>query len=488
MTYLDKKTIRLSEDVHLFERDGFAAFFHSLRMTKIYGDGKTLATLFRYLKTPRRRADAVKRFSKPLIEKLMSEGMAVEGMAAREASLKRIKKLVGKFDITNIVLLVSNNCNFRCSYCQIEENMAPEHMVNMSREVAGKALDLFRRNSRPGAKKTITITGGEPLLNMDVVRFIIDKVRRELKNTRIVIFTNGSLVTKELAVYFKDNDILMLISLDGPREMHDSARKMKAGGGSFGPAMNGYKLLKEAGCTIGISAVGGTHNVKEIRKTFKFFTDLAPSSIGFNFSHFLLNKDNPTEIPIVDFGRILVEFYGILRERRIFLENVSRPIGAFASNKPKVNECQAQGHGFTVDARGKIGPCKSLVVSDIFSEDMARVPRIDKNPMFMDWATRSPFMVSKCADCTALSICGGGCAYDSYISNKGDFKGIDERVCEYKRYILDYLIWDLFGKIKSKVIKNKFYSPSVKEQESAFNGYYDRRNELQRSVGHENDK
>jgi radical SAM protein with 4Fe4S-binding SPASM domain len=270
--------------------------------------------------------------------------------------------------------------------------------------------------------------------------------------------------------------------------MHDKVRKTRRGTGSFDSVMAGYYMLKEIGCNIGISAVGGTHNIRDIEKTFKFFIELAPSSIGFNFSHFLLKKNNPTAIPIIDFGKILIAFYRMLRKKRIFLENVSRPIGAFANNTPKINECQAQGHGFTVDARGKIGPCKSLVVSDIFCKDMTKFKRIEDNPMFKDWAMRSPFMVKDCRTCPAISICGGGCAYDSYICNKGDFKGIDKRVCEYKKYILDYLIWDLFEHIKEKVVRYKFYSPSIEEQNAVFNSYYDSNNELQRSVGHENDK
>lgn len=486
MTYCNGR-IKLSADAHLFKKDGVAAVFHALLMTKVYGDSK-LADLFNYLKSPRNKEDAVKEFGEPVVKELISKGIITDENDKEGRIFEGIKARVGKFNIKNIVMLVSNNCNFKCSYCQIEENMDRRRMIDMSRETAKKALDLFKKNTSPAEKKTVTITGGEPLLNIGIVKFVIGKVRKEFKNTRIVVFTNGSLVTRELAKYFKDNDILMLVSLDGPQEMHDKARKTRGGKGSFDAAMDGYNMLKEAGCRIGISAVGGTHNLKDIDKTFDFFLKLAPSSIGFNFSHFLLEKDNPTEVPIVDFGKILIRFYGILREERIFLENISRPIGAFASNSPKMNECQAQGHGFTVDARGKIGPCKSLTVSDIFSLEMDSVSKIENDPMFRDWATRSPFMTKDCRPCPALTICGGGCAYDSYIACKGNFKSIDERVCDYKKYVLEYLIWDLFRKIKDKVVKNGFYSPSVKEQEEAFNNYYDKANELQRSVGHENDK
>jgi sulfatase maturation enzyme AslB (radical SAM superfamily) len=92
-----------------------------------------------------------------------------------------------------------------------------------------------------------------------------------------------------------------------------------------------------------------------------------------------------------------------------------------------------------------------------------------------------------CIECPAITICGGGCAYDSYIANQGNFKKIDKRVCEYELNILDYLIWDLFENIKDKVGSKGIYFPSVEEQLEAFQRFYDAGNALQRSVGHENE-
>lgn len=460
---------------------------HIYNMIKAYGDINLLALINRYT-MPLKVEDAIKDLGKSLYDHMIKGGYLVNETDNEEDIPDHMKKAVGRFNIRNLVLLVSNNCNFRCSYCQIEENMKREHMINMPAEVAERAIHLLAHNSRPEVKKTVTITGGEPLLNMEVVRIIIGLVKEKLANTRTVIFTNGSLVTEDMAAYFKDNNVLMLVSLDGPQHMHDEVRKHLSGAGTFASAMKGYRLLKETGCNVGISAVGGVHNITDIDRTFDFFVKLSPPSIGFNFSHFLLDKENPTEIPIAEFGRTLVRFYEIMRQRGIFLENISRPISAFAGNTPKINECQAQGQGFTVDARGMIGPCKSLVVSDIFSEDMNKVDRIEGHPMFRDWAARSPLLDDECRECAAIAICGGGCAYDSYIANGGNFKKVDKRVCEYELNMLEYLIWDLFEKVKDKVDRDGIYFPSVEEQMAAFHCYYDPANALQRSVGHENEK
>lgn len=483
----DKRGMKISQYVHIFKKDGFVALWHSLNMNKVYGSRELLEAC-KVLGRKGREAGSLKKIPRKVISLLTAKGMIVKDGDDEKALLDNIRKKAGGFNIKNLVLLVSNNCNFRCSYCQIEENMKAGQMVNMTKKTAAGALDLFKKNTLPQTKKTVTITGGEPLLNMKVVEYVIGRIRKEFSNTRIVIFTNGSLLNGDMARYFKENDVLMLVSLDGPKKMHDAVRRDKRGQGTFEAAFNGYKMLREAGCSVGISAVGGRHNIKELDKTLAFFTSLKPPSIGFNFSHYLIDKDNPTEIPIAEFGRILIKFYEEARMARIFVENISRPISAFSTNAPKINECQAQGHGFTVDARGKVGPCKSLVVADVFSEDLGSMGRIEDNGMFREWSMRSPVIERGCRECPAITICGGGCAYDSYIANKGDFKKIDKRICEYERNVLEYLIWDLFKKIEDKVRADKVYSPSAREQAEAFSSYYDKKNELQRSVGHEKDK
>lgn len=485
---MNLEKLELSKYVKLFDNENFTCLFHSISMVKVYGS-KVLLDIYESLIEPVEYRIIVEKFPEKIIKQLIQNKFIVSNDSKNDDDeLNNIKESVGKINVRNLVLLISNDCNFKCSYCQIEENMHEDSMVNMSVKVADKALNLFKENSLSSTSKTITITGGEPLLNIDVVKFIIEKAKKDFENTRVVIFTNGSLITNELAQYFKKNNVLTLVSLDGPEEMHNKVRKFRNDKGTFESTLQGYRKLKESGCNVGVSAVGGSHNVKELKKTFDFFVNLEPPSIGFNFSHFLLDKENPTEISISEFGDILIKFYQVLREEGIYLENISRSINSFSSNTPRIRECQAHGFGFTVDARGKIGPCKSLLVSDIFSQDIDNVSQIENNEMFQDWATRSPYLQDECIYCPAISLCGGGCAYDSYIVNNGDYKKVDKRICSYQKKVLDYLISDLFEKIKGNLEQEDIYIPTIEDQVKAFSSYFDINNSLQRSVGHEVEK
>lgn len=464
-----------------FNKGAFSSLFNGLTLKKIYARGKTINSVFKILKKPYVLG------KNKIVDEFINNGFFVKPGDDKKL-FGKIRKTTGAIGISNIVMLVSNDCNYACSYCQIEENMNSEQKkFNMSLETAKRALDIFERNSQKAAKKTISITGGEPLINIKAVKYIISRAKK-IPASRVIIFTNGSLVTKELADYFAKNKVLMLVSLDGPEDVHNKVRKGKDGKGTFGASVKGFNLLKQAGCKLGISAVTGVHNKNKMNRVTGFFDALAPQSVGLNFGHYLLGKKNPTVIKMEEFADMLTPFYKKMREKNIFVENISRFITPFYEERPLLNECQAQGRGFSVDSRGLFGVCKSLLVSDIISAPLARLRgAFSKEPVFKKWAKRSPFNMKQCAECSMIGVCGGGCTYDAYAVNKGDIFKIDPRLCGYTEKVLEFLVWDLFEDIKGK-IGGGIYVPSKKEQERKFLKYYDGSNELQRSVGHEKDR
>ncbi len=471
---------QLSDYVKKISNGDYTAFFNGLTMKKVYGKKAVMEAVIKGIQEPYTKG------ADRNIDLLIANDFFIEPGFDQDR-FNEIKSGVGKINISNIVMIVDNRCNYRCLYCQIEENMEDEQKKHkMSIETAKNALDLYEKNISKDDKKTITITGGEPLMNIDTVKYIIER-SKDITNSRTIIFTNGSMVTEELSDYFSKTDTLMLVSLDGPRDIHDEVRKTIGGQGTYDISLRGYELLKKAGCKTGISSVTGTHNVDRMVEVADLFERLEPPSIGFNFGHYLLGKENPTSIKMGKFAELLTEFYSYMRTRGIFVENISRFITPFFQEQPRTNECQAQGRGFSVDSRGKFGVCKSLLVSDEISKPISEVmPEISKEPVFQEWAMRSPFTLEPCVECKVIGVCGGGCTYDAYAINNKKIDGIDSRLCDYTNNVLDFLIWDLFEDIKQK-IGDDIYIPNVDEQQEKYLRYYDPKNELQRSVGHEKD-
>ncbi len=471
----------LSRFVRTLNKEGYSALFNGLCLRKAYGKTGVVRSALKEIEQPYTLG------INKTVDRLIEKGFFVEP-DDDQLRFNEIRDNVGRISISNLRLLVSNDCNYACKYCQIEQNIGPEQQqYNMSIEVAAKALELFESNTRPDVKKTITLTGGEPLLNIKTIKYLIESAKR-IQNVRVIVFTNGSLVTEELADYFARENVLMLVSLDGSKDINDSVRIRKGGQGTYDVSLRGYELLKRAGCKVGISAVVGGHNKGKIDEVSDLFLRIGASSIGLNYGHYLLNKPNPLALPMKMFAELITGVYRKMREKNVFVENVSRFVTPFCQEKLRLNECQAQGRGLTVDSRGKVGPCKSLLVSDIMSKRIEDISRnLSDDTMFQQFAERSPFSLEECVDCNVIGICGGGCTYDSFAINDGDIKRIDPRLCDYANTMADFLIWDLFENIEDR-IGNSIYIPSVAEQEEFFLNFYDSSDELQRSVGHEKDR
>jgi uncharacterized protein len=85
------------------------------------------------------------------------------------------------------------------------------------------SLNLFKDICSKDGSLTINFTGGEPLLNMEILYSSVDFIRKNaaLNNARLVIFTNGTLLSKDTVEFLRVNNFLIIVSLDGPSVNHN---------------------------------------------------------------------------------------------------------------------------------------------------------------------------------------------------------------------------------------------------------------------------
>ena len=117
-------------------------------------------------------------------------------------------------------------CNNSCWYCQVSRKNSTAEGCDMTQAVAERGIE-FMFNS-PSTVLKLEFQGGEPLLNIDVVRYIVEKTR-ELCQTNnravnIVICSNLSLLSDEILDFCEHHDVSFSTSLDGPRELHNLNR------------------------------------------------------------------------------------------------------------------------------------------------------------------------------------------------------------------------------------------------------------------------
>lgn len=169
------------------------------------------------------------------------------------------------FQCEQLTIELTGNCNLRCKYCIYNDFYEGNRAFNTSNidfETARKAIDYVYSHCSE-ERLAITFYGGEPLLNFKVMKQCIDYCLKNIKHKNLYFSftTNLTLMTKEIADYVAQiPNMSILLSLDGPEEIHDRARVNRKGEGSFKEAFNGLKLLVEAinkykNATISFNAV-----------------------------------------------------------------------------------------------------------------------------------------------------------------------------------------------------------------------------------------
>jgi His-Xaa-Ser system radical SAM maturase HxsB len=150
-------------------------------------------------------------------------------------------------NFTNLHLfVVTLRCDHSCQYCQVSRQSEDKAAFDMTQETADKALDLVFRSPNQALK--IEFQGGEPLLNFNLVRYVVEKA--EARNTtegrdlQFVIATTLSLATDEILEFCSEHSIFLSSSLDGPEDLHNKNRP-RPGRDSYSKFVEGLQRARD---------------------------------------------------------------------------------------------------------------------------------------------------------------------------------------------------------------------------------------------------
>jgi len=163
-------------------------------------------------------------------------------------------KSILKNGIAQLILDVTEDCNFRCSYCIFSGNYVHYRSHSkryMSFDVAKKAIDYYfslikaGKRYNPLRQPKITFYGGEPLLNFKLIKECIEYIDETYKCYKIsnYLTTNGSLLDIEKAEWLIKHNCHILVSICGPKEEHDRLRVYRNGKGTFEDIMKNIKPI-----------------------------------------------------------------------------------------------------------------------------------------------------------------------------------------------------------------------------------------------------
>jgi uncharacterized protein len=245
------------------------------------------------------------------------------------------RRIAGKFD--QLTLEVTENCNMRCRYCSysagFKDVRIPSQLM-MPWDTARKAIDFFLRNPlRQLPYQYIGFWGGEPLMNIELIKRCVEYVRSRDSSTKFGLITNGTLLSERVRRFLVAHDFKLDVSLDGPSEIHDQNRIFAGGKGSFGTIMRNLRALKESAPEYYMKKIRFISIISpgvDFRKLLDFFSN-ASDLIGLGtVSAFLVEQGPKTFFT----PSLQAEFYnGLKALERVYLQKVikgDRSDGEFA--------------------------------------------------------------------------------------------------------------------------------------------------------------
>ena len=455
-----------SKYAHKFYKDGVVAYFHSLRLKPIF-----VAQKYEGLIEQASQADNFEVF---LASLPMAQGQVAADIIAAltdvkvfcvdadfdEMLLPRIREGLPKPYVQIAYFVLSENCNFACDYCFIENNMnfAEKRERIMSIETAQSGLDFFCRliSRQPESfeeEKNIIFYGGEPLLNLHVLTYLVDKIREYQaanklpKKTNLSLITNGSLISPDVARKLKTMGISIAVSLDGSDANHNRCRHFCDGRPAFESIISGIENAISAGCNCGLSITLTEDTVRSFDSVASAISKYDISSLGFNImmtdKNFIVSDDYNQKA--ADF---IIKAFEYFRENGIYEDRIMRKAKAFVDGKIYLYDCGATGGNQIVIAPdGEVGLChgylynRETFVSNVWDDEF----NPEENATYLEWRNRTPINMEQCLDCAALGICGGGCPLNAK-KNGGGIWDLDVRFCVHAKTTLNWLVWDLFDK------------------------------------------
>jgi len=188
-----------------------------------------------------------------------------------------IQQLV-RMRTNKIELYLAEACNLRCRYCYVNDNDALNNGL-MPWEIARQAVDLVFQRAGGADSISITFFGGEPLLNKPVLRRVIEYSQalgqERGKEVHYSMTTNAALMDDEVIGTIKRYNFGLMISMDGPQEVHDRMRPMANGKGSFDQAARNVKRLMKRRRSLTVRCTLSNQCLDRIKRSSSSWRTLA---------------------------------------------------------------------------------------------------------------------------------------------------------------------------------------------------------------------
>jgi uncharacterized protein len=363
-------------------------------------------------------------------------------------------------------------CNLDCSYCFFlsKEMLYPGSRFRMADDLLETYLRQLIEAHASAPVVTIAWQGGEPtLMGLDFFRRSVELAERHLgpgQQVEHTIQTNGTLLDAEWARFFRENGVLVGLSIDGPRHMHDTYRVNKGGKGSFDEVMRGLAHLQEAGVEWNALTTIHAANADHGREVYRFLRD----ECGARFMQFIPIieriaessedgsvpwtswRDRPLyvqdgehvtgrSVTAEQYGRFLIDVFEDWVRRdvgEVYVQMFDVALANWVGEPPSLCiHSETCGLALALEHTGDLYSC------DHFVEPRYRLGNIRESHMLELVASQQQrqFGLDKrdtlprfCVECDVRFACHGGCPKDRFISTPDGEPGLNYLCSGYKAF------------------------------------------------------
>jgi len=319
-------------------------------------------------------------------------------------------------DYFNIQWHITEDCNLSCKHCYQQTNKNPKsynELIKMLDEIESLINDESKKRGKYLARK-MSLTGGEPLLSPFFWN-IIKEIKK--RNFKLIVLTNGTLITNENAMLLKESAIHIQISLDGTEEINDSIR----GKGSFAKSINALSILDKLGIETVVSFTANKNNFLTFYDLAEFLSKQEFNHVGiwsdrmipFNSELETLNQEETKQLFKL-MKKAKEDFEGKLKVVKMqralqFLECPSKPY-----------KCHAGNYFLTIMPNGDVYPCRRMpiLVGNVFETPLVELYNNDE---LLKLLRREDVYPKKCINCNYKKSCNGGSKCLNFALEKTPF-------------------------------------------------------------------
>lgn len=360
---------------------------------------------------------------------------------------------------------VGSKCNLNCDYCYYLEkaNLFPKKNNQVMSE---ELLERFTKQyieSQTQPQVMFTWHGGETLMRpLSFYRKAVELQKKYAGGRQIdnSIQTNGTLLNEEWCAFFKENNFLVGISIDGPQEFHDEYRRDKMGRPSFRRVMRGIELLKKHGVEFNCLAVVNDYNVDYPLEFYRFFKEINCRYIQFTPIMERIRKNNnstlklataadeeedvelaPFTVPAEKWGKFLCDLFDEwIKEDvgKIFIQIFDSTLANWVGEQPGVcTMAKTCGHAGAMEFNGDVYSCDHFVfpeyrLGNIYDKPLASLMYSEQQLSFGN--DKFDTLPQQCRECDMLFTCYGECPKNRFIRDKYGNKGLNYLCSGYYRY------------------------------------------------------